>query len=89
MDGRMRVWRLPGERLKDKFVVEAMQAGGGSVHVWGAIWTGGRSELIQLQGSVNAVRYGEVLHHFFTSTVLPAHFVFQHDNAPAQHTDPG
>ena len=82
VDGRMLVWRLPGERLNDKFVVEVTQAGGGSVHVWGAIWTGVRSELIRLHGSVNALQYCDVLHGFFATTVLPAHCVFQQDNAP-------
>lgn len=85
-DGRTLVWRLPGERLNDNFVVQTLQAGGGSVHVWGAIWTGGRSQLIRLQGSVNAVRYCDLLHGFFTSTLLPAHFKFQQDNAPAHRS---
>ena len=55
----------------------------GSVHVWGAIWTGGRSELIQLQGNVNAISYCDVLHSFFATTVLPECMLFQQDNAPA------
>jgi hypothetical protein len=83
MDGRRLVWRLRGERWNENFIVHAMQAGGGSVHVWGAIWTGGRSQLIRLQGNVNAVRYCDVLHGFFTTTHLPAHCKFQQDNAPA------
>jgi hypothetical protein len=86
MDGRRLVWRLPGERLNNNFVVHALQAGGGSVHAWGAIWTGGRSQLIRLQGSVNAIRYCDLLHGFFTTTLLPAHFKFQQDNAPAHRS---
>jgi transposase len=82
VDGRRVVWRLPGERLNDRFVVEVTQAGGGSVHVWGAIWTGGRSDLVRLHGSVNALQYSDVLHGFFTTADLPAHCIFQQDNAP-------
>jgi len=83
MDGRRLVWRHPGERLNDNFVVQVTQAGGGSVHVWAAIWTGGRSELIRLQGNVNALMYADVLHGFFSTADLPAHCIFQQDNAPA------
>ena len=64
VSGRTVVWRLPGERLKEQFLVHVSQAGGGSVHVWGAIWIGGRSDLVRLQGHVNALTYCEVLHGF-------------------------
>jgi len=83
VSGRTMVWRLPGERLKEQFLVHTLQGGGGSVHVWGAIWFGGRSELVRLQGNVNALKYCDVLHGFFTTTVLPAHSWFQQENAPA------
>jgi transposase len=86
VDGRRVVWRLPGERLNDKFVVHVSQAGGGSVHVWGAIWIGGRSQLVRLQGNVNGNNYCNILHGFFTTSDLPAHFRFQQDNAPAHRS---
>jgi len=86
VSGRTVVWRLPGERLKEQFLVHVSQAGGGSVHVWGAIWIGGRSDLVRLQGSVNALTYCDVLHSFFATAVLPAHSWFQHDNAPAHRS---
>ena len=86
VDGRRLVWRLQGERLEDKFTVKVLQAGGGSIHVWGAIWTGGRSQLIRLQRNVNAVNYCDILHGFFTTTDLPAHCIFQQDNAPAHRS---
>ena len=82
VSGRTLVWRLPGERLNEHFILPAVQAGGGSVHVWGAIWTGGRSELVRLVGNVNAQRYCEILHEFFSTTVFPPYFRFQQDNAP-------
>ena len=33
-DGRTRVWREKGERFKKGLVSQAVQCGGGSVHVW-------------------------------------------------------
>ena len=86
VDGRARVWRMAGERLDNSKVVQIVQQGGGSVHVWGAIWKGGRSDLVRLQGTVNALRYCDVLHGFFTSVVLPVHSIFQQDNAPAHRS---
>ena len=83
VDGRRMVWHLPGEQLKDEYVVSVMQAGGGSVHVWGAIWTGGRSQLVRLQGNVNGASYCDILHGFFATANLPRHCMFQQDNAPA------
>lgn len=86
VSGRTRVWRLPTERLKEQFLVHTLQGGGGSVHVWGAIWIGGRSDLVRLQGNVNALTYCDVLHEFFTAAKLPAHSWFQQDNAPAHRS---
>jgi len=83
VDGRKRVWRLPGERLSSSAIVPVQAHGGGSVHVWGAIWKGGRSDLIRLQGTVTSDSYCELLRDFFLSTAFPAHTVFQQDNAPA------
>jgi transposase len=86
VDGRTRVWRLPGERFSKSAVVQVTAHGGGSVHVWGAIWKGGRSDLIHLRETVNADRYCEVLHDFFCSAAPPAHALFQQDNAPAHRS---
>ena len=69
--------------MNERFVLSAVQAGRSSVHVWGAIWTGGRSELVCLVGNVNAQRYCKILHEFFSTTVFPPYFRFQQDNAPA------
>ena len=85
VSGRTLVWRLPGERLNEQSVLQVIAHGGGSVHVLGAIWIGGRSNLVRLQvrrdQGVRANAYCEVLHAFFVTSVLPAHCWFQHDNA--------
>lgn len=87
-DGRVRVWRRKGERFHKKNVTCLLQAGGGSVHVWGAIWRGGRSRLVVLTGVVNQQSYIETLQDFFNETELPENAIFQRDNAPA-HTAAG
>lgn len=85
-DGRLRVRRTRGERFRDDCVTGVVRGGGGSVHVWGGIHYGGKTELVILENNVNAVRYANLL----TTTALPyarrhfrRNFVYQHDNAPA------
>jgi len=84
VDRRRQVWRLRGERNQERFMREIRHSGGGSVHVWGAIWTGGRSELMRLDGAVNMISFADLLHQFFTTTNdLPVNAILQLDNAPA------
>ena len=58
---------------------------GGSVHVWGAIWYGGRSELQVLVQTVNRERYCEIIRSFIAHNQPPPNWILQQDNAPA-HT---
>lgn len=86
-DGRTRVWREKGERFKKGLVSQAVQCGGGSVHVWGAFWKGGRSELQILHGNVNSESYCRTISNFLESdNNLPDQYIFQHDNAPAHRS---
>lgn len=83
-DGRTRVWRQRGERNRADLTHCSRQGGGGSVHVWGAIWYNGFSHLQILQRTVDGPYYSEVLAYFFDGNRLPqGDWVFQHDNAPA------
>ena len=43
VNGRLRVRRLPGERFRPGCQAHRVQAGGGSVHVWGAFHNGAKS----------------------------------------------
>ena len=86
VDGRLRVRREVGQRFQEDCVTGTIAHGGGSVHVWGGIHYGGRTNLVVLHGNVNADSYRRVLE----TEMVPyarAHFghnfVFQHDNAPA------
>lgn len=57
VDGRVKVWRRQGERFADCCIERTTAFHGGSVMVWGGISSGGRTELIILQGNLNAARY--------------------------------
>ena len=46
VDGWCRVRSLPGERLQQWFQAYRVQAGGGSVHIWGAFNTGAKSTVV-------------------------------------------
>ena len=83
-DGRVRVGRLPGERLRSDLVIPTVQAGGGSVLVWGAIWGDGRHVFCIVPATVNAVVYRRILEQFLHrySDRLPENWILQDDNAP-------
>ena len=85
-DRRITVWREKGECWNAKNITTAVQGHGGSVHVWGAIWKGGRSRLHSLKANVTGERYVQLLREFFNSEGLPENFIFQDDNAPAHRS---
>ena len=87
INGRLRVWRQPGELLNDDVVIPRVQGGGGSVLVWAAIWTGGRSQLFVVQVSLTGSVYRDLLLHFVEGyrARLPDHWILQDDNAPPHH----
>lgn len=67
-------------------MLHSSQAKGGSVHVWGAFWFGGRSSLSILTQNVNGLRYRELIRTFLSSDhQLPQGWMLQQDNATA-HT---
>lgn len=86
-DGRLRVRRLPGERYHEGLVSSRVQGGGGSVHVWGSIWFGGRSSLQILDKGVNSEYYCQILSNFFDHDRLPQRWIFQQDNAPPHRSN--
>ena len=56
-DGRIRVWRRPGERYAPPCVATHDRWGGGSVMVWASIWSTGRTDLVVVNGNMNWQRY--------------------------------
>ena len=60
-DGRILVWRMPGERYYERNMTTHVPFGNGSVTVWGGLILNGRTELVVLRGqTVNAERYRDM-----------------------------
>ena len=57
VDGWLRVRRLPGERYRPGCQAHRVQAGGGSVHVWGAFHNSAKSTLVLPDGYLTGVLY--------------------------------
>ena len=83
-DGRVRVWRRRGERLRDECIKEVTPFGGGSVMVWAGFSAHHRTPLHHVQGNLNGKRYRDEI---LRPLVVPAlqqigqQAVLQDDNA--------
>lgn len=83
-DGRLRVWRRPGERYSQAAIQEVDRFGNGSVMVWGGISIDHRTELVVINGRLNARQY---IDQVLDNHVLPMAaeigdgFVLMQDNA--------
>jgi len=53
-DGRIRVWRRPGERFAEACVMPVDRFGGGSLMVWGRVHYAGKTNLIVIRQTLNA-----------------------------------
>ena len=89
-DGHTRVYRQRGQRFSDNCVQKSNRGGGGSVHVWAGITQFNKTDLVILNGNVNARRYIDnvlrpVALPFLRQNYRRGNFIYQHDNAPA-HT---
>lgn len=56
-DGRLLVRRLPGTRFQNNLIAQHDRYGAGSIMVWGAISFNSRSDLVIINGKLNAHRY--------------------------------
>ena len=61
VDGRLRVSRLPGECFRPGCQAHRVQAGGGSVHVWGVFHNSAKSPLVLPDGYLTSVLYRGIL----------------------------
>ena len=84
VDGRLRVRRLPGERFRPGCQAHRVQAGGGSVHVWGVFHNSVKSPLVLPDGYLTGVLYRGILQN----TLVPVarhyfgdNYRYQDDNA--------
>ena len=82
-DGRVRVYRRRNERFADCCIRERERLGGGGVMVWGGIMGGVKTDLVIVQGHLNAQGYINILNNHllpFIQTHGPG-ITFQQDNA--------
>ena len=81
--GRIRVFRRRGERFADKCLIERDRFGGGSVMVWGVIMGRRKTNLIVVQGNLNAQGYINQILQPETVHFLQRHgpAILMHDNA--------
>lgn len=82
-DGRLRCYRRRGERYQDGCVVERVRQGGGSIMVWGGITWTDRTQLVLVDGNLNAVRYRDEIvdQHILPFINAHAPITLQQDNA--------
>lgn len=83
-DGRMRVWRRPGERFADNCVVRHDRFGGGSIHVWAGITANNKTQLVVLDRAVTAQVYCDDVLTPIAIPFMQQHLrngIFQQDNA--------
>ncbi|KAJ8872644.1 hypothetical protein PR048_026253 [Dryococelus australis] len=84
-DGRVWVWRLPGERLLPECIVPTRKFGGGGVMVWGCFTAFGVGPLVYVCGSMNTEAYCNILDDEMLPTLWRFYGIdpcyFQDDNA--------
>ena len=84
IDGRLRVRHLPGERFRPGCQAHRVQAGGGSVHVWGAFHNSAKSPLVLPDGYLTGVLYRGILQNTlvpFARHYFGDNYRYQDDNA--------
>ena len=84
VDDRLRVRRLPGERFRPGCQAHRVQAGGGSVHIWGAFHNSAKSPLVLPDGYLTGVIYRGILQNTlvpFARHYFGDNYLYQDDNA--------
>lgn len=85
-DGRVMVWRKPGERLDLKNLVPTVKHGGKSVMVWGSISANGVGNLVFIEGILDSIEYVRILSENLDISVekagLGKDYIFMQDNDP-------
>ena len=85
--GRVWVWRLPQQEFDLKRLQSTVKHGGFSVMIWGAIWSDGRSDLVECEANINSAKYVSILHErllpiFSSGKMNKVNSLFMEDGAP-------
>ena len=83
-DGRLRVYRRTGERANENCINETQQFGGGSILLWAGISMHTKTQIVRVNGNLNARRYQTDI---ITPVLLPhlranRGMIVAQDNAP-------
>lgn len=85
-DGRLRVWRRPGEALNPKNTKKTVKHGGGGLMVWGCIAASGVGNLEFVDGVMDQYKYIDILKRNLQSSAeklgIRSDYYFQQDNDP-------
>lgn len=88
-DGKIIVWRMPGEEFDPKCTIPTVKHGGGSVMVWGCCTRNGIGELHILERTMDRFYYRDILERSLLPSIakfkFAGEFSFVHDNDP-KHT---
>jgi transposase len=89
-DGRIWIWKKPGEPLVERHIKPTVKFGGGSLMIWGCMTAKGVGYMCRVDGNMDAQLYTNILNDELLRTLDYYHLarddiVFQHDNDP-KHT---
>ena len=89
-DGRVYTWKQKGESLLDRITTSTVKHGGGNnLMVWGCMGWNGVGKFIEVQGSMDAQQYCDILDDglvdSFEKLEIKEERIFQQDNDP-KHT---
>lgn len=88
-DGRLKVWRLPGQGLNPKYTAKTVKHGNGGLMVWGCMSAKGVGKLHFIEGTMDHKMYIDILKENLPASVerlgLTGNYTFMQDNDP-KHT---
>lgn len=83
-DGRVRIYRRRGERYRPDCIVEADRFGGGSIMVWAGISMHSKTNIVRVNGNLNARKYQDDIIRPMIAPLVAQNrgMILAQDNAP-------